>query len=189
MPPHNLVPTGMDVVGPILAATTALGDPSELSTASETSEVVLEGVRLPADEQLAFGVATLMVQTDGEKHFTLLARSPGIFPAPDPPPEKRELPNVSLADIARPGGSTPNVVVHRMFIWSRSVGIAGWLLELARRGARLEIEDSSGFEIPWEMLTLSPGLEDETYLGLAMAVSRRLTTVPLGPDACAVSLE
>lgn len=184
----SLVPSGMDPIVPGIDAAIASPPPADdqelLVNAEITPEEPLDSVRLAADEQLPADLATLIIQMDGDRHFTLLARSAAIGEIAAPPRERRELPDVSLADIARPGGCTPDVVVRRMFLWSRSVHVAQWLLELSRHDVHLEIDDSSGFEIPWEMLTLAPGTVDETYLGVALAVSRRLSSVPVPQDLC-----
>jgi CHAT domain-containing protein len=127
------------------------------------------------DRRLARDVAVLIATRSDSEHFTLLGHSVVRDLEPEPS-EQRRRPSLSLADI-RAGASSPVQILDRMYAWSEGAEtLVAWLAALrARLGddLKLVIQDATGFEIPWELLTLPGDQEGETvYLGAAVAVTR-----------------
>ena len=112
-------------------------------------------------------------------HFRLIGRSAESRLPTRRCLKDRRQPEISLASIARPGGKSPRGVIHYANTWSRGGArdLVTWLTQLwTRLGDRLKlvIEDKTGFEIPWEMLTLPVGDDphDRVFLGAVVPVTR-----------------
>lgn len=133
-------------------------------------------VSLDVEKRLAPGEAVLWVDDHDADRFEISGYAHATGDVENLKPVRRRPPSISLAAIARKGGRPPAQVKTLIHLWSEEVAeVTAWLVDLVQTGvvSRVVIEDSSGHEIPWEMLKLP--LDDEPrarYLGVELPVSR-----------------
>jgi hypothetical protein len=194
--PHSLADTVTAPIGPAEPGLPRPDAPSKLeetapAEAERTEPTVIDSLELNAERRLDADVARLYVGDYEGDQFTLEGFAPQDLD--HLPVEQRFRPDISLADIARVGGQPPRRVLSSMYVWSRDVAsITQWLCALVRAEStvHLTIDDKSGHEVPWELLTLTLE-EGETYLGAALPISRLscgvATATETHPDAPATA--
>jgi hypothetical protein len=143
---------------------------AEESEALEVGAVLLDVAAEPPP-----GVAALYVGDDGGDRFVIEGFGPHAR-LHNLAEEDRLRPEISLADSAHEHGQGAIDIIGMLYTWSNEKKpIAGWFGALVRDGTAtvLKIEDTSGQEIPWEMVSLV--VDDEItddYLGAEIAVTR-----------------
>lgn len=182
--PHSLVasfldPSTADAPTAIAAPPGEPEAPADLAEAHVSDATALDGVRLDAARTLPEGIATLVVQMDGDEAFTLLGRHPAEDRLPSLPLGQRTRPRIAFADVTDGTRGSAARVVRDTWRWSCSTPmLQNWLNRIAQCGGQLVIDDESGFEIPWEMITLGDehdgGGGEDRYLGAVLPVTRTL---------------
>ncbi|WP_434684993.1 hypothetical protein [Pseudanabaena minima] len=133
-------------------------------------------------------VAILYIQAEGNSYYRLIGGNAEIAPLLTDP-EKR--PKLSLGESVQEKLS-PEDIRDDMNHFSRvNTKIRKWLKQLRKKFDRqlcLIISDQTNFEIPWEMLELSPDESDSEYLG-ALVTTVRWQQVIKGDDELVLEIK
>jgi len=154
---------------------------------------VLASFDAPATARAADSYAQLLVQRVDDEHFTLSVQHKDDS-AVKRIGETYNRPGISLGELAasrQRGGAdfNPQKLYNLMLIWSQQMWeqetpeLLGWLQDLrftiGDDKLRMVIWDTTGFDIPWEMLLVPAGETPSScpagLLGGLLAVSRRIS--------------
>jgi hypothetical protein len=156
---------------------------SEATAPKQTAQPLPEGTEFPLEETLPFNqlyitmklpreVAILHVYQSGVDEYATLGGNANLgLPQTDP----KERPNLSLGKLVQEK-ELPEKIRDAMYVFSfDNPELCKWLKTLRRRLGEqlcLVICDYTDFEIPWEMVGLSPDDSPNEYLGAVVTTVR-----------------
>ena len=178
-------PTGVGVSSLRRDPAPKAADPPPLPPSTEHAErseaVVFSTAAINPAYQLPPNIAVLKVDRSGTDMFLVQGFS-SVIPLPKKKKKLRyKRPSLALGDLARKGSpKTPSQIVGKLRLWSEAKPeIVDWLIKVREDLRRaldeelyLVIADGTGFDIPWEMLDLSPATTIPRYLGALVPVVR-----------------
>jgi hypothetical protein len=161
---------------------------------TETVEAIVNEVEIfphsevNITENLPKEVAILYIQSEGDNCYRLIGGNAEI---PLPLTESQKKPKLSLGESVQ-AKLSPEDIRDDMNHFSRvNPKIRKWLKQLRKKFGRrlcLVISDQTNFEIPWEMLELSPDESDSEYLG-ALVTTVRWQQVIRGDDELVLEIK
>jgi len=174
---------------PFEAAETATPKPTEVQDVETvTQETLLPPNELYITTKLPKEVAILHIYENGADEYSVWGGNAlKILPQTEPNPS----PHLSLGKLVQKG-EVPESIQDAMSVFSHiNVAIRKWLKELKLHVGEqlcLVITDYTDFEIPWEMLELSPYESPNEYLG-ALITTVRWRQIIRGDDYVVLELK
>jgi hypothetical protein len=149
---------------------------SVIAEAKVTEAEIFPYSKVYITEKPPKGTAILYIQKEGDNCFRLIGgNAEFLLPVTEP----QQNPNLSLGELVKgaEGYLEPKDIRYDVNFFSNEINrdILNWLNKLRKKHNRnlcLIIVDQTNFEIPWEMLELSPDGSSSEYLGALITTVR-----------------